>query len=265
MSNSLLSAPERGAIEVFLHQQQASNAGHPNYARLLGFLSGVAITPGGLMPSEWMQPLIDFNGIVFKSDDDARQFMELLMPLYNRVNDVRLANENLCPFDWSNLSDLEAMQRQAAEWGTGLHDALKLRPDIWVPEKQDVRHVPSGLAEGARHAVVFLWAIADPAAIPDIVPDPLPFQRNFLSRFPGWKDEMLSEAWDAKLVEMYRVMCVSRLAFTTDALQSYARAYDSGRRSGASKPQSVPGKIRVGRNDACPCGSGLKYKKCCGR
>ncbi len=24
-------------------------------------------------------------------------------------------------------------------------------------------------------------------------------------------------------------------------------------------------KIIVGRNDPCPCGSGLKYKKCCGR
>jgi uncharacterized protein YecA (UPF0149 family) len=22
---------------------------------------------------------------------------------------------------------------------------------------------------------------------------------------------------------------------------------------------------RVGRNDPCPCGSGKKYKKCCGR
>lgn len=24
-------------------------------------------------------------------------------------------------------------------------------------------------------------------------------------------------------------------------------------------------KIVVGRNDPCPCGSGLKYKKCCGK
>ena len=23
--------------------------------------------------------------------------------------------------------------------------------------------------------------------------------------------------------------------------------------------------MRVGRNDPCPCGSGKKYKKCCGR
>jgi SEC-C motif-containing protein len=22
---------------------------------------------------------------------------------------------------------------------------------------------------------------------------------------------------------------------------------------------------KVGRNDPCPCGSGLKYKKCCGK
>lgn len=25
-----------------------------------------------------------------------------------------------------------------------------------------------------------------------------------------------------------------------------------------------PGKPKIGRNDPCPCGSGLKYKKCCG-
>jgi preprotein translocase subunit SecA len=31
------------------------------------------------------------------------------------------------------------------------------------------------------------------------------------------------------------------------------------------KPQSVVGKKKVGRNDPCPCGSGKKYKKCCGR
>jgi len=23
--------------------------------------------------------------------------------------------------------------------------------------------------------------------------------------------------------------------------------------------------LKIGRNDKCPCGSGLKYKKCCGK
>lgn len=31
------------------------------------------------------------------------------------------------------------------------------------------------------------------------------------------------------------------------------------------KIESVTKKTKVGRNDPCPCGSGLKYKKCCGR
>ncbi|MGN5267109.1 YchJ family metal-binding protein [Aeromonas dhakensis] len=26
-----------------------------------------------------------------------------------------------------------------------------------------------------------------------------------------------------------------------------------------------PAPLRVGRNDPCPCGSGKKFKKCCGR
>ena len=28
---------------------------------------------------------------------------------------------------------------------------------------------------------------------------------------------------------------------------------------------SVRNENKVGRNDACPCGSGKKYKKCCGK
>jgi preprotein translocase subunit SecA len=30
-------------------------------------------------------------------------------------------------------------------------------------------------------------------------------------------------------------------------------------------PAAVSGKKKVGRNDPCPCGSGKKYKHCCGR
>jgi len=37
---------------------------------------------------------------------------------------------------------------------------------------------------------------------------------------------------------------------------------------GKEEGRSVPvdsNQPRVGRNDPCPCGSGKKYKKCCGR
>jgi preprotein translocase subunit SecA len=35
--------------------------------------------------------------------------------------------------------------------------------------------------------------------------------------------------------------------------------------SSAEKPSPIINKNKVGRNDPCPCGSGKKYKKCCGK
>mgnify|MGYP000982980630 CR=1 FL=1 len=34
---------------------------------------------------------------------------------------------------------------------------------------------------------------------------------------------------------------------------------------GEAAPAAAPAKKEAGRNDPCPCGSGKKYKKCCGR
>jgi uncharacterized protein YecA (UPF0149 family) len=36
-----------------------------------------------------------------------------------------------------------------------------------------------------------------------------------------------------------------------------------GAAAGAQKKQAISAK-KAGRNDPCPCGSGKKYKKCCG-
>jgi preprotein translocase subunit SecA len=33
---------------------------------------------------------------------------------------------------------------------------------------------------------------------------------------------------------------------------------------GTEKKQPIKKGVKVGRNDLCPCGSGKKYKKCCG-
>jgi preprotein translocase subunit SecA len=35
--------------------------------------------------------------------------------------------------------------------------------------------------------------------------------------------------------------------------------------SGTARPGFTPAGARIGRNDPCWCGSGLKYKKCHGR
>ncbi|MDY3303556.1 MAG: preprotein translocase subunit SecA [Clostridia bacterium] len=42
-------------------------------------------------------------------------------------------------------------------------------------------------------------------------------------------------------------------------------AVSGGSDDGSVKKQPVRKGVKIGRNDPCPCGSGLKYKKCCGR
>jgi uncharacterized protein len=36
-------------------------------------------------------------------------------------------------------------------------------------------------------------------------------------------------------------------------------------REAAGPPAPLPRRIKIGRNDPCPCGSGKKYKRCCAR
>lgn len=43
------------------------------------------------------------------------------------------------------------------------------------------------------------------------------------------------------------------------------RAYFAGSSKKSEPQEIVPKKPKIGRNDPCPCGSGKKYKKCCGK
>ena len=46
----------------------------------------------------------------------------------------------------------------------------------------------------------------------------------------------------------------------------FASRFDAVRKvSAATPPETLRAEPKIGRNDACPCGSGKKYKKCCGR
>ena len=50
-----------------------------------------------------------------------------------------------------------------------------------------------------------------------------------------------------------------------DYLAEISLSYsDRIRDDGSFKGQTVSSALKVGRNDPCPCGSGRKYKKCCG-
>ena len=54
-------------------------------------------------------------------------------------------------------------------------------------------------------------------------------------------------------------------AFDGNAARQAASASPMAQRRQADKVTVVRSEPKVGRNDPCPCGSGRKYKQCCGR
>jgi yecA family protein len=267
MTKNLLQAPERAVIEAFLGTLKPESTPLPSYERLLGFLTGVVITPGLFLTSQWLQPLLDKYDLVFEAFEDASRFLDALMPLYNRIYDLKRRGENLCPIDLDVLAEQDAMEDVAHDWGTGLHDALALQPEIWAPEPAP-RQIPLELLQEMEGAIPFLWAIADPDAIPRIAPDPVPFQHSLLGKMSDWKEEQLSESWNEELQDKFVFFCLCKLPEMTGTLQRYALAYEKAVGTGGGRPhtpqQPVNAGVKVGRNDPCPCGSGKKFKKCCG-
>ena len=72
-------------------------------------------------------------------------------------------------------------------------------------------------------------------------------------------DEMIEDIKDCTVKKVLSV--VPRLS-STERTQTIKVA--SNNIAPTSKPSPVRAKNKVGRNDPCPCGSGKKYKKCCG-
>jgi preprotein translocase subunit SecA len=111
-----------------------------------------------------------------------------------------------------------------------------------------------------------IFAVADPEAIPEVLPDPRPFQENFLSQTEGWTEEMFTETWDDELIDLYTLVCLGQLRQSVEVLRHFSAA------RGATLPPRQRHEARpvvrrdagIGRNDPCPCGSGKKFKKCCG-
>ena len=80
------------------------------------------------------------------------------------------------------------------------------------------------------------------------------------------EDTVVSLAFDKE--KLYKNMVAAK-ADCLYGLPQWENIFSEEERKELYKEQKASGTIRkekkVGRNDPCPCGSGKKYKKCCGR
>jgi len=90
--------------------------------------------------------------------------------------------------------------------------------------------------------------------------DPLvEYQKESFTLYHG----MLGRVRDQMVNYIFRIQLPPKRAARPAPVQEGAPAQQQAAPAAEKRPNNIPKKI--GRNDPCPCGSGKKYKKCCGQ
>jgi uncharacterized protein len=199
-----------------------------------GFVAGLLVCPEMISPNEWLPLIWNREGQAEQSPlenlDHANRLFGLIMLNYN---DVVLALMNR-PERYRALFPVDARNGDIIWeiWVEGFAAALSLRPAVW-------RQLLDADRETAN-------AMAGLLLLTDIV-------RGELDDIPQEDVDKLREAAPTLIPGWVVTLHEWRLANSrTPSVLEQA----------ATPPSATRGK--VGRNEPCPCGSGKKYKRCCG-
>lgn len=199
---------------------------------LEGYLTAIVIGPHSVTPGEWLPRVWDrydaFVAPAFVDAAQAARITTLLMRFMNGIADAFLNDPGAFqPIFW------QREQRGAPEWCEGFLAGTAFCDAEWAALWEE---------EPALFAPLMRLATDEGRA-------------------------MIREAGETEVwMKLVQPMLV---AIHEIWLQARTFPLDDGY-EGASDDDDMPGETRVrpepkvGRNDTCPCGSGKKFKKCCG-
>ncbi len=76
--------------------------------------------------------------------------------------------------------------------------------------------------------------------------------------------EMTSRISNEVINRLYKIQVQKKESIQKEPARQMRLSYNRGEGSAAASAQTVRRGKKTGRNDPCPCGSGKKYKRCCG-
>jgi uncharacterized protein len=197
-----------------------------NIEGLDGYFAALICSPSIIMPSEYLPPIWgeDFS---FADDNQAQEVINLLMRHWNTVNkelQKTLKTDNVY---LPVLLENDDGVAHGNDWAQGFLRGLAMRSTSWRELLDDKDHV------GCLIPIMMLAHEnhQDPKMRPKTI-------------LPEEREEIL-QMMIAGLTMTYRYFAVHReMACVAEPVH-----------------RITP---KVGRNDLCPCGSGKKYKHCCG-
>lgn len=198
-----------------------------NLEMLDGFYVALACSPELVPPSASLPVILGEAEPVLASLDDAMVTHGLLMRYWNSVVDVLERHE---PYDPILLADADD-HPTGNDWAAGFLEGLSMGGEAWKELLLDEER-------GELLLPIFVLA-HEHNPDPELRPEPIDTEHR-LELFAGLS---------AFVPEIYRY-------------------FEPHRRAASLPPERRPVRRttpKIGRNDPCPCGSGKKYKQCCGR
>jgi len=219
-----------------LLEMGATEEGAMSVMMLDGFFSALAIHPESIMPDRWLPWVWDITGDgrepAFSSKGEVEEAMGLLFTYYNSVvGQLGDDAEGYLPlFDELGVDSPEDRPLAVRDWAKGFICGAMIEEGVWdrtfADEKGKMLLAPFAMMAG----------MFDEAGGPE------------QEQVEGMKEKVVDEL----------ALGVLELR---EFWEPWRREYLSRHGGGGT----IRSEARVGRNDLCPCGSGKKYKQCCGR
>jgi uncharacterized protein len=219
---------------------------------LHGYLFGLAIIPEMIMPSQWTSAI--FGGeesCVIDDEKEGERLLGSLFSAYNRINTDNMTGKFVFPFDVKkgSANDMERVR----EWSRGFYRILSTSKKIFKVYDKIKKSGDNQGIDNETFSVCYciLKAVAYPEKTPEL-----------LERIQkGVKSDVSRQISDANFISMLPDAIVSIQQYAR-AVQEVIKNTEASTAITSSSPLQV---LKIGRNDLCPCGSGVKYKKCCGK
>jgi uncharacterized protein len=201
-----------------------------NLEELDGFFAALIAGPETVMPSEYNPEV--FGGEMsdaceLSNLEEANEIFGLMMRHWNTIAGTLFKGEVYVPL----LLEDEHGVANGNDWARGFMRGMHMRHDGWAELVNDEEN------GGCLIPMMMLYHEHDED--PKMRPEPIPPEKR--------EDIIVHMA--AGLVGAYR----------------YFRTHQEAYAGSGFEPESGRTTTKVGRNDPCPCGSGKKYKKCCGK
>lgn len=197
---------------------------------LQGLFAAIVSSPVMILPSQWHRCAFG-DAPAWESAAQFKEVIELAMRLHNEVAVLLLEGHGIEPILYPTGPEPDAPLDYAA-WCAGYITGMELSEPPWTEFADDDAELATMLTP------FFALALEDEEPDPD---DPGPF------------DE-LSATERTELAEISRERLPEAVQDLYDYFIDRRQKLEPVRRAAA----------KVGRNDPCPCGSGKKYKLCCG-